>query len=100
MIKPWKFAKVFGRLIPIFKVKGLIENEGLYGVYEIIDPANNIDQIRIHSAMKGDVHLQTVLHEIFHATLARTNTHFDQEEAVVDQLASAAVENFRLQWRK
>lgn len=84
---------IFGKKTKIKKVKGLGESANLHGYF---DPEK--DEIGIDDSLKGRDLLQTVIHEIGHSALHRTGITItsmqdDIHELVVDNIATALVEN-------
>lgn len=96
--KLFRKMKVFGKIIPVFKVKGLIAQD-VYGYY-----SEEHEQIGVDADIKGDVLEHTVIHEMFHAVLDRL--HCQQQmppefvEVIVENLAQSIIDNYSVRWRK
>lgn len=105
LAKLFRKARVFGTLVPIFKVKGLLDGSAIpdlgsaYGYFQ-----DDTKEIGVDAGLRGDALEGTVLHELFHATLDRL--HIQQQlsrqmvEVIVENLAVAVVDNYHLRWRK
>lgn len=95
--KAFRKAQVFGKSIPVFKVQGLLETN-TYGYYD-----GSTKEIGVDERLKGDDLEHTVIHELFHATLDRL--HCQQQmseeflEVVIENLAAAVIDNFRVKWK-
>lgn len=90
--------KVFGRLIPVFKIQGLI-GEGAYGYF-----SEENWEIGIDADLRGVELEGTCIHELFHAVLDRL--HIQQQlspafaEVIVENLAQAVLENYGVRFKK
>lgn len=95
--KIWKKLRVFGLVIPVFRVNGLLE-DGAFGYYE-----DEHKFIAIDARLRGEDEIHTLIHELFHAALDRI--HAQQQmpdpfaEIVVENLTVALLENFRVRSR-
>ncbi len=93
----FRLAKVFGRLVPIYKRKGLLA-EDTYGYYR-----EDVKEIAVAEELKGEILEHTIIHELFHAVLDRLHIHqqLNDEfaEVLIENLAAAVVDNYRLKWK-
>src|SRR6185503_14025827 len=103
--KLFRKARVFGTLVPIYRVKGLMAGSALPELGQAFGYFHEETKvIGVDADLKGDALEGTVLHELFHATLDRL--HVQQQlsralvEVIVENLAVAVVDNYRLRWRK
>lgn len=98
---------VFGKVVPVFKVDGLLRGEAApdvgpcLGFYTYADDG---PRIAVESTLQGEELQHTILHEMFHAVLDRV--HVQQQlppalvEVIVETLAVSVVDNFKLQNKK
>lgn len=97
--KLFRKMRVFGKMIPVFKVRGLMASADAYGYY-----SEEHQQIGVDAGLKSDDLEHTVIHEMFHAVLDRL--HCQQQmapefvEVVVENLARAVIDNYKVRWRK
>lgn len=88
--------KIFGVTVPVKEYKNLIQERGWSGYYDITEKVIYID-----ASLKGEERLQTIIHEFGHSVMYRTamqQTKIPHEvfEIIVDNFATAIVENFNL----
>ena len=88
---------IFGRTVPVKVDPRLVESDVL-GIY---DPVRK--EILIKPGLTGQLHLETVIHEFFHATWDRmgfnqTSVHSDLQELLSENLTIALIENFKVQY--
>jgi Zn-dependent peptidase ImmA (M78 family) len=94
--KPLRVMKVFGALVPVYRLENLLNAEGMYGFY---DPEGKY--IAVDAALEGDILEHTIIHEMMHAVFDRL--HIDQQmersfvEVVVENLSVALLENFEVE---
>lgn len=97
--KPFRILKVFGVDVPVYKVSGLIKNEGMYGFYE-----DEGKYIGVDADLKGDILEHTIIHELKHAVLDRLHIHHQLDEKfveiIVENLTVALIDNFEVRERK
>lgn len=96
--KLFRRLQVFGKVVPVFKVKGLM-SQGAYGYY-----SEESAQIAVDESLKGDMLEHTVIHELFHAVLDRL--HCQQQmppefvEVIVENLSASVIDNFHVKARR
>lgn len=87
-----KTLTVFGKKVKVKTQAGLTQ-KGVCGLFLAEE-----GQIVLCSSLKGEERLQTLLHEFFHAVIARVSVNQainnEIEEVIVDTLATALIENF------
>jgi len=91
--KPWKTLTVFGWKIPILRLPTIKDN--MYGFYD-----DEAKVIVVDETLKGRELVETMIHEMFHATLDRLYVHAQLDdkfaEVIVEGLTIAIVENFEV----
>jgi Zn-dependent peptidase ImmA (M78 family) len=95
-----KSINIYGWDIPIKKMKGLIEAQGVYGYY---DPVARL--IAIDASLKKCDYISTLIHEIVHAMFHRAGLHQTKissslEEIICEQVSTVLTENFSLTGKK
>lgn len=91
-----KPLNIFGRLIPVKKIKNLVRNEDVGGYYDFVKKYIALDQ-----ALSPDDSTRILVHEIGHAIFNRggimqAKLPLELEEIIVDQFATVLTENFKL----
>lgn len=97
--KAFRRLKVFGLLIPVFKMVGLMDQESMYGYYE-----SEAKYIGVDSKLKGVTLEHTVIHEMFHSVLDRLHIQHQLDEKfveiIVENLTLALIDNYKVQYKK
>lgn len=97
--KPFRNLKVFGSIVPVYKLENLLSAEGMYGFY---DPEGKY--IAVDHGLNGHMLEHTIIHEMMHAIFDRLHIDAQMErtftEVLVENVSACVLENFEVKQKK